>query len=112
MPGIGNTNNAVEAFNKHFKAKFLCNKKYPLDLLVGCICWIIRFYSCKDMQFQTTFTPEAQDRKRAESMTAINALIGNCYYPNPYSVTANGVECTRGVKFFFYLERCTERMWC
>ena len=89
LPGIGNTNNAVEAFNKHFKAKFLSNKKYPLDLLVGCICWIIRFYSCKDMQFQTTFTPEAQDRKRAESMTAMNALIGNCYYPNPYSATAN-----------------------
>ena len=89
LPGIGSTNNAVEAFNKHFKAKFLNNKKYPLDLLLGCICWIIQFYSCKDMRFQTSFSPELQHNKRAQSLTAINALIGNCYYPNPYKVVCN-----------------------
>ena len=100
LPGIGSTNNAVEAFNKHFKSKFLNNKKYPLDLLLGCICWIIRFYSCKDTRFQTTFTPEASHNKRAQSLTAINALIGNCYYPNPYKVISNDDGTYTWVKGF------------
>jgi hypothetical protein len=89
VPGVGNTNNAVEAFNKHFKAEFLYNKKYPLDELLPMICWIIRFYSTKDMQFKTAFCPEAKHKKRAQALTAINALINRSYYPNPYRVVAN-----------------------
>ena len=55
IPGVGNTNNAVEAFHdhscRHFNASFLDNKKYLMDQLVQVICWMIRFYSCKDMNF-------------------------------------------------------------
>ena len=87
--GTGNTNNAVESFNKHFKAEFLYNKKYPMDQLVIIICRIIRFYSTKDMHFQTSFSPEAKHKKRALSLTDVNALIGRCYYPNPYQVVQN-----------------------
>ena len=89
VPGVGNTNNAVEAFNKHFKAEFLYNKKYPLDELLPIICWIIRFYSTKDMQFQTTLSPESKHKKRALALTAVNAIINRCYYPNPYTVVRN-----------------------
>ena len=89
VPGVGNTNNAVESFNKHFKADFLYNKKYALDQLVDRIVFIIRFYSTKDQMFKTTFSPEAKHKKRAISLRTINAVIGRCYYPNPYSVVQN-----------------------
>ena len=89
VAGVGNTNNALESFNSHFKSMFLNNKKYPLDLLLEVICWIIRYYSLKDMSFETTFKPEAKHKKRAQALNTVNAVIGNCYYPNPYRVTAN-----------------------
>ena len=79
MPGVGNTNNAVKAFNMHFKAEFLYNKKYPLDELVPILCWIVRFYFSKDMHFHTTMCPEAKHKKRAQALTAINAVINRCY---------------------------------
>ena len=41
------------------------------------------------MHFQTSFSPEAKHKKRALSLTAVNALIGRCYYPNPYQVVQN-----------------------
>ena len=36
--GVGNTNNAVESFNSHFKEEFLNNKKYSLDQLCASDC--------------------------------------------------------------------------
>jgi hypothetical protein len=89
VPGVENTNNAVESFNKHFKAGFLYNKKFALDHLVDRIIFIIRFYSTKDQTFRTTFSPEAKHKRRALSLRTTNAVIGRCYYPNPYSVVRN-----------------------
>ena len=70
-------------------ALFLNITKSSLDLLLEVICWIIRYYSLKDMSFETTFKPEAKHKKRAQALNTVNAVIGNCYYPNPYRVTAN-----------------------
>ena len=100
IPGVGNTNNAVEAFHRHFKASFLDNKKYPMDQLVQVICWMIRFYSCKDMNFAVCFSPEAKHKQRAQSLLTMNAVIGNCFYPNPYTVVTNEDATYTWVKGF------------
>ena len=87
--GVGNTNNAVESFNSHFKEEFLNNKKYSLDQLVLLIVRMIRYFSCKDQVFKLSFTPEAKHRSAAQSMLTTNTIIGNTFFPTPYRATAN-----------------------
>ena len=87
--GVGNTNNAVESFNSHFKEEFLNNNKYSLDQLVLLIVKMIRYFSCKDQVFKLSFTPESKHRRAAQSMLTSNTIIGNTFFPNPYRVTAN-----------------------
>jgi hypothetical protein len=104
VPGVGNTNNAVEAFKSTSTLSFYTTRNTHLtncsqlfvglfastfDELLPIICWIIRFYSTKDMQFQTTLSPESKHKKRALALTAVNAIINRCYYPNPYTVVRN-----------------------
>jgi hypothetical protein len=74
--GVGNTNNAVESFNSHFKEEFLNNKKYSLDQLVLLIVKMIRYFS-----FKLSFTPESKHRRAAQSMLTTNAIIGNTFLP-------------------------------
>ena len=33
--------------------------------------------------------PEAKHKKRAQALTAVNAVINRCSYPNPYTVVVN-----------------------
>ena len=49
-PGVGNTNNAVESFNRHFKEKFLNSRKYALDELVKIIVLIVLFHQRLHLQ--------------------------------------------------------------
>lgn len=104
-PGVGNTNNSVESFNSHFKGEFLNQKKYALEDLVTIITQIIRYYSCKDQVFRTTVDPEAKHKQRAVSLGAINAVINNCYYPNPYKLQLNEDGTYTWTKGFPFPER-------
>ena len=41
------------------------------------------------MNFAVCFSPEAKHKQRAQSLLTMNAVIGNCFYPNPYTVVTN-----------------------